>query len=110
MKASEQLGIQSNAENTDKQHSSDNNELTTNEKIENTPFFVRGNDKMGYFITLGDTRISELYEDEISARLQVNNNNWNFITTVIATITEKILNQMQIEAMAKANELTNSNN
>lgn len=104
MKASEQLSIQSNVEDTDKQHSSNEGELTTNEQIENTPFYIRGNEALGYFLTMGDTRITELYEDELSARLQIDHTNWNFTTTVMATIIEKILNQMQIDMQAKAIE------
>lgn len=93
MKASELLNTQQNVENTEYKKSS-NEEIQTNEKIEHTPFYVRGNEKTGYFITLGDTRITETYETPLRAIGEVEPKNWNFMTTVISVITEKVTNEL----------------
>lgn len=96
MKASELLNTQMNVEDTDKQNSL-NEELQMNEQIMGSPFYTRGNKQTGYFITMGDTKLTDDYETPEEAEAQVRADNWNFMTTVIASITEKVTLALQIQ-------------
>jgi hypothetical protein len=68
-----------------------NNEASfKREQVENTPFDLIYNEKDGWFIMMGNHCITERYPTKLEALTQISTNNWKFMTTVIACITENV--------------------
>lgn len=74
----EQLSIQNSAEETHKEEST----LLKREPIQNTPFHMV-QDQRGWFITIGDYRITEPYEKELDALLHLESKMWIVIMQMI---------------------------
>lgn len=86
MKSTELLNIQSNAEETDKQSST--SELVKRIDIEETPFqAVKLVDK-GWFIALGQYRLTDYKETEEECRLMAKEKHWELLLSVISVIVE----------------------
>lgn len=82
-----------NAKKQDNKNSSKSKQLVKRKEITGTPF-VAVKDEKGWFLTMGQYRITEHKEElkGLEQLLKQNNDqmNWNFLTTVIATIVEQI--------------------
>lgn len=78
------LHTQSNVEETPNNKST----LITHNKIEGTPFYVTGNEEKGYFIRLGDYKISEAKQTEDEAIKDLEENKWNIMVNIIATVVD----------------------
>lgn len=74
------LTIQANHEN--------NEELLERHKIEDSPFYIIGNPKDGYFLSMGKHRLTELLPtiEEVKEHLQ--NNTWNIILQLVILVCE----------------------
>lgn len=67
-----------------------NNEIITyNEPINNTPFRMIGNDKLGYCITVGQHRLTEFHDKETLYNI-LGDINWNFIAAFMYSMHESI--------------------
>lgn len=74
------LNTQNNIENT---HNSQS--LISREPIEGTPFTIIGTE-VGYFITLGDFRLSEQTPDKQELIDKITNKTWDLIIATIAAV------------------------
>lgn len=76
-----------NVKETGKQDSSE--KLIERERMENTPF-VLIKEEEGYFLTLGQYKVTETKEtrEEIEELITGDKTNWEFLMTVIGTIIE----------------------
>jgi hypothetical protein len=92
MKTTEQLNTFTSVETKDKQESS----IDVNfENIENTPFtIVEQNGE--YFGTLGNHRLTDIYEDKEECKKDLTEITWNRLVQVIWGISEKF-NKIKIE-------------
>lgn len=84
-----------------------------NEQYKDTPLWIRGNGKDGYFITMGNERISETFTNYEQAVSVVKRRDWNLLLNVIALVSQKIarLTPEDWETMNKLGEaIENSNN
>lgn len=86
MDQQESLSIQENADETRKKSSS----LTEREKIENTPFWAVRTDE-GWFLVMGEYRITEPVESKIIAIDKLKTNKWEIMMRMSAIITEKTI-------------------
>lgn len=73
-----------NTENT-----TESQELIVREKIPNSPFTVVGNETVGYFITMGEYRLTEHFETTEQASKQLEIDRWNIIARLIAATLDK---------------------
>lgn len=80
---------QNNAEET-----LNNGYLAENRQIENTPFVLRRREK-GYFLTIGDTRITEPTETEQETLNRLKEEKWIIIAAMIVHVV-KILKENDI--------------
>lgn len=68
-----------------------NEELITRKKVKDSPFEVIGLvEKKEYFATLGEYRITEVYNTEKKAVDQVKKMNWNRVIQVVMILIEKL--------------------
>lgn len=65
------------------------------EPIKETPFVIRRDEKNGWYTTMGEYRITEPTKTKEEQYNKIKWGNWNFLTTVIATITDNILKQQK---------------
>lgn len=78
------LNTQNNAEET---HNVDySKKIVTREPIDNTPFWVVGNEEQGYSIVMGKYRLTETAITPEKAIEKLETEKWKIITTVITTI------------------------
>lgn len=103
MKNTELLDTSQNVENTDNKnlnYKEENTQTVTREEVENTPFEIIGTEQ-GYFLAMGNNRLTEFHltVEELLVKHDLvkdfegkafSQTNWNFLTTVIATIINKI--------------------
>lgn len=95
------LNMQTYAEeNQNKQNSS---KLIHREPITNTPFWIIGNEQTGYFITIKDFRITEIYKTIQEAKECLVKEQWNIITRLIPIVYE-----IMIKEIIKEEKLTES--
>lgn len=87
-KQQEQLRSQMNAEDQIKLESG---ELIHREQVENTPFWIVGNEENGYFLTIGKYRITEHRTSIDGVKNDLENKKWYIILTLIGIITEQII-------------------
>lgn len=73
-----------------KQNNSDSSEAdkTSYEPIENTPFFMVGSEKKGYFIALGNHRMTEPKPTKEEAREELEIKKWNIIANLFIVMDE----------------------
>ena len=69
-----------------------NEEILEKHQIENSPFNVIGNDKIGYFIAIGDKRVTERMENIETAKNYPTTNMWKLITSLSVVIYENMKN------------------
>lgn len=91
-KMEELLNIQQNANQTHNGKSNSQNEkpLIEDESLPGTPFHVRGNEETGYFLRLGNNRMTEHFPTKEDAINELYGEQWNMITKLIVTVTEQI--------------------
>lgn len=100
------LNTQNYAENDLSKESS--SELIHKEPIENTPLWVIGNKETGYFLSIHNYRITEIYNtiDEAKDRLKIES--WNIIarlTGIIIELQKKFeYKQIEIEQQREENK------
>jgi hypothetical protein len=82
---------QENAKNAD-------NSSYNYEAIENTPFLHVKDPERGWYIVLADTRITEPIHNKQKSLEQVTEINWKTLTTIIATIVQKVIEKKEEEA------------
>lgn len=85
IKQKEILNTQNNVEETHKSTS-----LVKNEQIKGTPFRIIGTEN-GWFIVMGDHKLTENSETEDEALLKLATEYWMIIMRMIARITEIII-------------------
>lgn len=83
----ESFGMLQNAEETDRQQCGD--VLIERKNVQNTPFTLVKDDK-GWFVTMGEYRLSDIFETEEEAEKKAEVN-WETLIPVIAIIVEKII-------------------
>jgi hypothetical protein len=76
----------------------DNSNSYNYEYIENTPFIHVKDDIQGWYIVMGDTRITEPTKNKHQSLKQIEDINWKTLTVVIATIVQKVLDKRKEEA------------
>lgn len=96
-KQGEQLNIQNNVEEIPKEVSS----IVNRNKIENSPFWAIGTDE-GWFITMGDYRLTEPKPTEEEAIELLLTEDWNIIMRMCAVITEKTLAEINKKWMEES--------
>lgn len=85
------LNTQSHVEEIHKQ---DSTKLIEREPIENTPFWIVGNTENGYILTMGKYKVTQKKFNSIKeAREELENNTWELMLTVIAIVTNDIIEQ-----------------
>lgn len=75
-------------------------QLLEREKITDTPFELIGNEEIGYFISLGKYRISEIMTNKKIAIESLEKEQWNYIVRIIVTLIEDIYDN-KIQESAK---------
>lgn len=107
MKHTDILNTHQNAE--EQANSTSSKQITSNEQHGETAFWIRGSDELGYFISIGDRRITELstkiYWREVLNELR--EPLWQVILYAITAITETIITEVHKE---EAKELRNMMN
>lgn len=83
----------SNTNGTINETTKHNYPLITHEQIPGTPFTITGNQDKGYFLRLGDYRITEAYQTKQDAADQLTIEQWNIIVKVLSIVMEKILSK-----------------
>lgn len=73
-----------------------NEQLTQREKIPGTPFTLIYQDNIGWFVVMGDHRLTEptLSKEEQIEKLETNK--WELITTVVISVVERLKQYEQI--------------
>lgn len=104
---SKQLHESANATTTDNSNSS---QLVEQEPIENTPFKVVGNENYGYFVALGNKRLTEPQptKDEAIAHLTDHKKWWQIILNLIITLVPDVLHVLGQEQLKHTTETTNT--
>lgn len=77
--------IQPNANETHNK----NSPLIIHREIPRTPFVITGNEDRGYFVRLGDYRISDIQKTPEEAENELVEQHWNVIMRMIASIVER---------------------
>lgn len=80
------LNIQTNADVNQNKVNYSNEELLHKERIDNTPFYIIGNNEQGYFITYGKYRITERKNTIVEIREELEKDRWTIITVLIAVL------------------------
>lgn len=80
---------------------------TFNEQYENTPLWIRGNIDDGYFITLGNQRISEFTETKTEAIRLIKEKDWNLLFNIVTAIGTKLmqLTEEEIDLLTNNKEI-----
>lgn len=96
-------------ENLSKERSSDDS-IAYAEQFEDTPLWIRGDDNNGYFVTMGDKRISIPYETPGEAEEAIIRKDWNVllnamigIFTNLQLLSNENINKTQTETMENHN-------
>lgn len=87
----------SNAEETRNNESS---KLIEREEVDGTPFHITGTKEMGYAVTFGKYRLSELREKKEDALQELIDQHWN-ITARLAGVIAEITQQEHLENKVK---------
>lgn len=82
------MNIRTNAKKTDKENSS--SKLIEREEVENSPFTIVSEEGKGHYVIMGDYRLTEATENKEELIKDINEKNWNFLTTVIGTLIDAI--------------------
>lgn len=69
----------------------DNSPLITHKKVEETPFYITGNNETGYFVRMGDYRLTEIHKTEEEAATELKTNYWHIIIRIVGAIIERYL-------------------
>ena len=64
-------------------------------EIEGTPFHSIYQEDKGWFIVMGNHRLTEPTKTQEEAEAQISFKDWNFVTRVIGVITDYTIKQMQ---------------
>lgn len=88
--------IQPNGEETNKE----NSPLIEHEKIEGTPFTITGSPTKGYFLRIGDYRLTNMGLSKRSIIKQMEEEQWNIILKMIAVVIDREA-QLQISKNTK---------
>lgn len=86
-------------ENQNKQHSS--TELIHKEPIENSPLWIIGNEETGYFVSIKNYRLTELYKTIEEAKDRLRIESWNIIVRLTAIIMEIITEEHRKEKVSQ---------
>lgn len=98
------LNIQNNAEET---HKSESGELIKRKQMENTPFWIIGDDETGYFGTLGKYQITERYPTQEAVQNHIETQTWDIILKCAGIIAEYVINEHeQVTAKQNPNPIT----
>lgn len=81
------LNTQNYAEK-DQNRENSSTELIHKELIENSPLWIIGNEEKGYFISIKEYRITEIYPTIDQARMRLQIESWNIIVRLTAIIVE----------------------
>lgn len=81
-------------ENIKETHNKKSNSLITHEPIEGTPFAITGASDKGYFLRLGDYRLTQDYKTTEEVRKILHTEMWDILIKVIAIILEKNTQQI----------------
>lgn len=96
MSQKELLNGQNSAEETP--NNSNSSELTIERiKIEGTPFWIIGRKDKGYFIIMGDTKLTETVETKEIAMEKLIKEQYNITFRMIGTIVEKMIQEEKKE-------------
>lgn len=68
-------------------------QLIQKEEIENTPFHVVGSEELGFFITIGNVRLTDPQKTMEEAYNMLDNHTWQIITNLIISLVYKILEE-----------------
>lgn len=66
----------------------ENSPLITHDAIKNTPFIITGNEERGYFLRLGDYRLTEYMQTKEDAAQALQKQQWDLILRCISIVTE----------------------
>lgn len=92
--AQELLNIQQHTEETQEHKENSSTELIHREQIEDTPFYIIGNEEKGYFISFGKYKLTEEIQSLHTQTLQeqfksiLHHQQWNIILNLLAVFTE----------------------
>lgn len=92
----EQFGLHMNAEEIHNSSSSDGTEITHREQYPNSPFWIIGNPEIGYFLALGDNRLTEMYPQIQDVRNHIMNHSWELILQMCHIIFTKLTQDKEI--------------
>lgn len=81
----EQLQSQMNVED---QHNSTSSKIVTNDAIEGTPFRIVGTEQ-GWFIGIGNHRLTEILPEREDAEILVSTKDWNLLTALVMAIMDR---------------------
>ncbi|AXH78070.1 MAG: hypothetical protein [Microviridae sp.] len=77
--------------NVSKTHNETSSKTTVNEQIEDTPFRIINIEEKGWFLAIGNVRITEPTEDKESLIQRVKSIDWSVIMPVITTFVEYVI-------------------
>lgn len=95
------FNIQNNANETHKA----NSPLITHTKIDNTPFTITGNEEQGYFVRMGDYRLTDLHKTPGEAQQQIEEQHWHITMRMIGAIIERFNEQKETTETAIKNTI-----
>lgn len=102
MKKEEQLSMQNNLNSAEENHNSNSSKtIIEREQVNGSPFWLIRIDR-GWFLAMGEQRLTEVMETKNEIYLWMDSNRWQLIFNMIATICEIILDRQELEAKIKA--------
>lgn len=88
------FNIPNNAGETHKE----NSPLIEHNELPNTPFHITGSKEKGYFLRLGDYRLTDIYKTEKQLFQQFEKQQWNIIMRMTGAIIERYTEQQKQKA------------
>jgi|SRR5579863_7209065 len=85
----EQSYIQSSMKELGK-HDYSKEEAFTNEEVKNTPFRLVHMPNTGYFLILGNARISNIWQTKEEVEIELYENQWSIVCNMICTMFETL--------------------
>lgn len=72
-----------------KENNNSKSTLITRERINKTPFTVIGNEETGYFIAMGDYRLTEIHKRIEQAMAEILEEPWNVTLKMMSAIIDR---------------------
>lgn len=74
----------------------ENSPLIIHKEIPDTPFHITGSDEHGYFVRLGDYRLTKIHKTIHEAEMEIHNEPWNITLRMIGAVTERIITDREL--------------